>query len=187
MTCSSQALSTPASGKPERQLRTPGAKVRVAIDLMVWQGHHCDEAAKLAEMNPESLYNAFRKHHVRAYYLAELGVPRESARARTFHRLEALRDQDENKAAAVKACQVLEQVGAQAAEARSTQQQVPGLVIVVQNALPRLERRPRPQSKSKIDRGTARAGPNSSLLSDRAAAADGCLDEFCAKGAADSS
>jgi hypothetical protein len=108
-------------------------KVRAAIDFMVWQGHHRDEAAKLAGIKPKSLYNAFRKHHVRAYYLAELGVLRESARARTFHRLEALRDQDDNKAAAVKACQVLEQLG-EAAEARPPQQQTPGFVIIVQNA-----------------------------------------------------
>ena len=47
-------------------------------------------------------------------YLAELGVLRESGRAKTFHRLEALRDQDDNRAAAVKACQVLEQFGDEA-------------------------------------------------------------------------
>jgi hypothetical protein len=61
MTRSNQALSTSRYEKPERKLRAPGAKVRAAIDLMVWQGHHRDEAAKLAGMNPKSLYNAFRK------------------------------------------------------------------------------------------------------------------------------
>jgi hypothetical protein len=44
---------------------------------------------------------------VKAYYLTELGILRESTRAKIHHRLEALSDQDENKAAAVKACQVL--------------------------------------------------------------------------------
>jgi hypothetical protein len=100
-------------------------------------------------MKPKSLYNAFRKHHVRAYYLAELGVLRESARARTFHRLEALRDQDDNKAAAVKACQVLEQLGEASAETRPTQQQVPGLVIVIQNAPP--DAIPRPSAPVTIE------------------------------------
>ena len=58
-------------------------------------------------MLPKSLYNAFRKHHVRQYYLSQLEVLRTSAKARTFHRLEALAQQDDNRAAAVKACQVI--------------------------------------------------------------------------------
>jgi hypothetical protein len=48
MTDGSQALSVPASSKPERKLPVPGGKVRAAIDFMVWQGHHRDEAAKQA-------------------------------------------------------------------------------------------------------------------------------------------
>ena len=118
------------SPKPMRKSRAPGPKVRAAIDLMVWQGHHRDEAAKLAGIKPKSLYNAFRKHHVRAYYVAELGVLRESARAKTFHRLEALRDQDENRAAAVKACQVLEQLGEQTVNSPAVTQ-APGFVIII--------------------------------------------------------
>jgi hypothetical protein len=95
--------SPPDGANLERKLREPSGRVRAAIEFMVWQGHHRDEAAKFAGLKPKSLYNAFRKHHVRAYFLTELGVLRESGRARTFHRLEALRDQDDNKAAAVKA------------------------------------------------------------------------------------
>ena len=41
--------------KPERNCARLAAKVRATIDLMVWQGHHRDEAAKLAN-KPRSLY-----------------------------------------------------------------------------------------------------------------------------------
>jgi hypothetical protein len=110
--------------------RAPGGKVRLAIEAMVWQGHHRDEAAKLAGIKPKSLYNAFRKPHVKAFYNAELGVLRESGRAKVFHRLEALAAQDQNKAAAVKACQVLEQIDDEAVK-RPAAQLVPGLVVII--------------------------------------------------------
>jgi hypothetical protein len=62
MTRSGRALSIPTCGKRERKLRAPGPRVRATIDLMVWQGHHRDEAANLAGIKPKSLYNAFGKH-----------------------------------------------------------------------------------------------------------------------------
>jgi hypothetical protein len=39
MTNGSQTLSSPASIRPKHKLTLLGAKVRAAIDLMVWQGH----------------------------------------------------------------------------------------------------------------------------------------------------
>src|SRR6516225_2062365 len=58
-------------------------------------------------MSIHGLREALRKPHVKAFYLAELGVLRESERPRTFHRLTALR---ENRNAAVAAAKVLEQI-----------------------------------------------------------------------------
>jgi hypothetical protein len=61
-------------------------------------------------MTDHSLREAMRKPHVKAFYLAELGDLRESERPRTFHRLVELRDQDENRNAAVAAAKTLEAV-----------------------------------------------------------------------------
>lgn len=110
----------------------PSSKVRQAIDLLVFEGHHRNDAAKAVGLSPKGLYNQFRRHHVLAYHRATLGALRESARSRNFHRLEQLRDQDDNRAAAVKAIQVLEQISDEADQRQPrgpiTQ---PGLTIVI--------------------------------------------------------
>jgi hypothetical protein len=85
-------------------------RLRTALTEMVWRGARRAEAAKVAKMTDHSLRAALRKPHVKAWYLAELGVLRESERPKTFHRLTELRDQDENKNAAVAAAKVLEQI-----------------------------------------------------------------------------
>jgi hypothetical protein len=68
-------------------------------------------------------------------YNGELGTRRASGRAKTLNRLEQLAAQDENKSAAVKACQVLEQLEEHAV-ARPPTQLSPGFVIIVQGAAP---------------------------------------------------
>jgi hypothetical protein len=82
-------------------------RLKRALDEMVWAGARRTDAATIAGMTDHSLRSALKKPHVKAYYLMELGVLRESTRAKVHHRLEALADQDEHKAAAVKACQIL--------------------------------------------------------------------------------
>jgi hypothetical protein len=105
-------------------------KLKNALDAMVWAGARRAEAAAIAGITDHSLRAALKKPHVKAHYLAELGVLRESSRARTHHRLEELRDQDENKAAAVNAAKALEQLAeTEHASGRSTQGIMPGLVI----------------------------------------------------------
>jgi len=105
--------------------------VRKAIELMVWQGHHRDDAAKALGMLPKSLYNAFRKHHVRQHYRNELEVLRTSERARNIHALVRVRDQDDNKMAAVQAVKALEQLSDEPAAAASSPAASPGLVLVI--------------------------------------------------------
>jgi hypothetical protein len=97
---------------------------------MVWEGHHRDEAAKAVGMLPKSLYNAFRKHHVRAFYLAQLEVLRTSERARNIHTLCEVRDQTDNQMARVNAVKALEQLEDQA-HTDSGKQRLPGLQIVI--------------------------------------------------------
>jgi hypothetical protein len=126
-------LSSPGGTNSKRRVRAPGGKVRAAIDFMVWQGHHRDEAAKLSGIKPKSLYNAFRKHHVRACYLAQLEVLRTSERARNIHRLCEIRDAANNMPA-VQAIKTLEALTDDIPAGGGGQQRMPGLVIQIVNA-----------------------------------------------------
>lgn len=104
-------------------------RLRVALEAMVWQGAHREQAAAIAGITDHGLRTALAKPHVKAWYLAQLDVLRTSARARNIHRLVAIRDAANNMPA-VNAIKALEQIDD---EARSTQamQRAPGLQIVV--------------------------------------------------------
>jgi hypothetical protein len=107
-------------------------RLRTTLTAMVWQGARRAEAAKISRMTDHSLRAALRKPHVKAWYLAELGVLRESERPKTFHRLCDLRDQDENKNAAVAAAKALEQITDD--QQTNTKQTVsPGVTIRIVN------------------------------------------------------
>ena len=85
-------------------------RLRGALLDMVWKGSRRDDAALANGMSVHGLREALKRPHVKAFYLGELGVLRESERPKTFHRLCDLRDQDENKNAAVAAAKALEQI-----------------------------------------------------------------------------
>jgi hypothetical protein len=116
-------------------------RLKRALDEMVWSGARRADAATIAGMTDHSLRSALKKPHVKAYYVTELGILRESTKAKIHHRLEALSDQDENKAAAVKACQVLIADDPVYDNRRAGMGQVPGLVIqIVQSPMPAVTR-----------------------------------------------
>jgi hypothetical protein len=113
------------------------AIVRKAIELMVWEGHRRNDAAKAVGMLPKSLYNAFRKHHVRQYYRNQLQVLRTSEMARNIHALVRIRDQDENKMAAVAAIKLLEKMNDNdMPPADSGPLMTPGFTIVIEQPRP---------------------------------------------------
>src|SRR5215469_10685006 len=87
-------------------------------------------------MSIHGLRAALRKPHVKAWYLAELGVLRESERPKTFHRLCDLRDQDENKNAAVAAAKALEQISDEPLRSNATVTS-PGVTIRIVHETPR--------------------------------------------------
>jgi hypothetical protein len=118
--------------------------LRLAITEMVWSGARRADAAKTAGMTDHSLRAALRKPHVIAFYRAELGVLRESERAKTFHRLCDVRDQDSNKMASVAASKALEQISELEVSRPHGARQTPGLVIVVTNAPAHLQASPSP-------------------------------------------
>jgi hypothetical protein len=123
-------------------------RLKQAIELMVWQGHSRDEAAKAAGLVPKSLYNALRKHHVKAFLLGELGALRTSARARNFHHLESIAANSANDMARVSAVKAMEALEDEAQQRGSVAGHVmlPGLTIVISNgpAPPVIEPRERP-------------------------------------------
>ena len=111
--------------------RVPG-RLHHAITEMVWSGARRADAATTAGMTDHSLRAALRKPHVIAFYRAELGTLRESERAKTFHRLCDVRDQDSNKMASVAASKALENISDVEVQRRPSEQQLPGLVVVIQ-------------------------------------------------------
>ena len=117
----------------ERTVRMT-ARVRAAVEAMVWQGLKRDEAAAVAGMKDNSLYAALRKPGVRAFYLAECEVLRLSGRARRIHRLEGVVEQDDNKMAVVNAALALERLGDLDA-AQLTHNESPGVRITIVNAI----------------------------------------------------
>jgi hypothetical protein len=85
-------------------------KLRIAIEQMVWHGARRQLAAEKAGLKDHSLRAALRKGHVMAHYHAELGVLRESTRAKNFHRLDGIAEDSPNAMAKVAAIKVMEAI-----------------------------------------------------------------------------
>ena len=85
-------------------------KLRIAIEQMVWHGARRQDAAERAGLKDHSLRAALRKGHVMAHYHAELGVLRESTRAKNFHRLDGIAEDSPNAMAKVAAIKVMEAI-----------------------------------------------------------------------------
>ena len=85
-------------------------KLKVAIEQMVWHGARRAEAAEKAGMKDHSLRAALRKAHVMAHYHSELGVLRESTRAKNFHRLDDIAEVSPNAMARVAAIKTMENI-----------------------------------------------------------------------------
>ncbi|MEH2468845.1 glycyl-tRNA synthetase (class II) [Nitrobacteraceae bacterium AZCC 2161] len=121
-----------ADGRSGR-LKVTG-KLKVALDLMVWSGKRRAEAAEEAGLADSSLRFALRKPHVLAHYNGELAALRTSLRARNVHRLDGIADSSGNDMARVSAIKAMETLADQAdAVAKPSQQQVPGMIIVINN------------------------------------------------------
>ena len=85
-------------------------KLKAAIERLVWYGDRRPDAATAAGLTDHGLRTALRKPHVLGYLRSELALLREGERPRNVHRLVELREHDENRNAAVKAIQVLEEL-----------------------------------------------------------------------------
>jgi hypothetical protein len=127
-------------------------RTRRAVDLMVWQGVPRDQAAAQSGMKAKSLCDAFRLPSVKAYYMAQLQVLRDSERSRNIHRLVQIRDAANNMPA-VQAIKALEQLDDIQSNTQSMQR-APGLQIVIQTVSPAL-----PASAAVIEHEAQTAAP----------------------------
>lgn len=110
------------------------AKLRTAIDAMVWEGKQRDDAARSAGLTPNALYAALRKPHVKAHYLSECEILRTSGRARRIHRLEEISEATSNLNASVQAIRTLDapdNANNPMGSGRSASVTMPGLVIQI--------------------------------------------------------
>jgi hypothetical protein len=109
-------------------------KLKIALDLMVWDNLKRKDAAEKAGLADSSLRFAFRKPHVMAYYHAELKALRDNLRAKNVHRLDTIADDSKNDMARVAAVKALELISDQADErTRPGAAMLPGLQIVIVN------------------------------------------------------
>jgi hypothetical protein len=110
--------------------------------FMVWEGGKADVAAAAAHagLSTHAVRCALLKPHVIRFYDEQRQVLLTGERARNIHRLKELRDQDENRTAAVQAVDRLEE----AAENRRSKggnavNRSPGIVIVIAGRDPQMK------------------------------------------------
>lgn len=89
-----------------------------------------DEAARAADMTVRAMRKALDRQHVRQYLTGQRQVFRESACAKNPHRLVQIRDQDDNRTAAVKAILALEE-RTDADRSPGSRVVTPGVVVIV--------------------------------------------------------
>jgi hypothetical protein len=83
-------------------------RLKAALDDMTWNGTPWEEAALKANLTVRAMRLALKRPAVLKYLRAERGVLLASASGQNLHALAKLRDQEDNKAAAVQAARALE-------------------------------------------------------------------------------
>jgi hypothetical protein len=113
---------------------TPRGKLKTALDLMIWGGEDglavdWVGAAKLVGLRTRTLRLAIQKPHVRTYLNEQRRAMLAGISAKNISRAAAIRDQDENRTAAVNAIRFLEDGGNSGGPAGPVR--VPGVVIQI--------------------------------------------------------
>jgi hypothetical protein len=83
-------------------------RLKAALDDMTWNGTPWEEAARKANLTARAMRLALKRPHVLKYLRAERGVLMAQASATTFHRLNEIMHQDDNRGAAVAAARTIE-------------------------------------------------------------------------------
>jgi hypothetical protein len=126
---------TPSTNRlPEPKRARLSNKLKAALADMVWNGASFDEAAHAANFNISAMRKALNRRHVLRYLKQQKMVFLESVAAANIHRAREIRDQTENQMAAIKAIQVIEQIGdVDPVRGNVGEPTLPGLVIRIIN------------------------------------------------------
>lgn len=107
-------------------------KLKIALDLMVWEKLTRSEAGKRAGLAEHSMRDAFRRPHVIAYYRAGCDALRENVTAKHIHNLDTIADTSKNDMARVASIKALAQMADEADNnGRRGAVQTPGMQIVI--------------------------------------------------------
>jgi hypothetical protein len=112
-----------------RRIPKIGAQLRAACDFMVYAAMSWDAAAVKAGLKVRGMRKALRRPHVLKYLRDERQVLLAAISTATPLRLAQLRDQDENRNAAVNAARTLEGLDADM-PMRGGQATAPGFVLI---------------------------------------------------------
>jgi len=113
-----------------RSIPKLGAQLRAACDLMIYKAMSWDAAAVKAGMKVRGMRKAMRRPHVIKYLRDERQVLLAAISTATTLRLAQLRDQDDNRNAAVNAARALEGLDTDTPHRGGGQATSPGFVII---------------------------------------------------------
>lgn len=138
-----------ASVGRSKAMRVTG-KLKVACDLLAYEGMPFNEAAQQAGLSVAAMRSALQRPHVIAYLKAQREVLRASMSGRNILTLAEVRDQTGNQMARVNAVKALEQISDEpmAAPGRAASA---GVVIVIQTAAPAIANPTNAQPKPLIE------------------------------------
>lgn len=99
---------------------------------MIYEGLDWKEAAAKANLSTHRMRVALETAHVQRYVREQKQVFRAAASAKNIHRAVQIRDQDENRTAAIQAIRYLDGIGEeQAAGGTAGSKVVPGVVVQI--------------------------------------------------------
>lgn len=127
------SLQTADSDRKTPTRQRLGAKLKAALDSMVWDGLPYADAARKANLTTYAMRCALDRSHVQAYLRSQRQVFRASLVDEATFRMRALSRQDENKAAAFSATSKLMSESDQEHSA-GAQRHAPGLVVQIINS-----------------------------------------------------
>lgn len=120
--------------KPQNTRLKIGRKLRIAVDLMVFEGQDMATAATNAKTSTRAIRKAFEKAHVLTYIRKRKDVLRASISAKNIQRLGEIRDAANNMPA-IHAIRQLENDSDDNAVRRVTSSS-PGLIVQIINSAP---------------------------------------------------
>jgi hypothetical protein len=136
-------VAPPSRQKIQAQTASARNKVtgalKIALDLIIHEGLNWEDAATQAKLQVRTMRLAMRRPHVLQYLRAERQVLLASVVAQNPRRLQQLRDQDDNRAAAVRAAATLEAMHDSPTAQAGAMNVKPGLTIqIIADAPPRV-------------------------------------------------